>query len=119
MSIESQAEASVDSHGSCHASRHASPARKAHSTSKRSEAVDLVTLPLRPGSSDAMSCCPLTSGLIVVASRAHSNNDSALALSQSDVTSHALANLHSAPLAIPLRLPTQTHLYLRGCAFLI
>ena len=72
----------------------------------------------RPGQSDAMSCCPLVNGLFVTISRGHAQDDAGTT-AINDTTLLALTNSSPAPLVVPLRLPNQHHLYLRGCAFLI
>jgi hypothetical protein len=78
-----------------------------------------VALPEAPAPSGATSCCPLTSGTFVPASRAESNNDKASIAGQSDSFSLTLTNSPAALRAFPLRLPDQTQTYLRGCVFLI
>jgi hypothetical protein len=65
-----------------------------------------------------MSCCPLTSGSIIAASRSQSSDDH-LALDENSSSSFGVTNSTSAPLTIPLRLPNQAQSYLLGCAFLI
>jgi hypothetical protein len=75
------------------------------------------TLP-EPVQSNAMDCCPLTSGSIVVASRSTSN-DEAPAVSSSDSSAFKPLISYQKPLAIPLRLPNRAHSYLLDCAFLI
>jgi hypothetical protein len=75
------------------------------------------TLP-EPVQNNAMNCCPLTSGSIVVASRSTSN-DEAQALSLSDSSTFKPVISYQKPLAIPLRLPNRAHSYLLDCAFLI
>ena len=71
-----------------------------------------------PVESNAMNCCPLTSGSIVVASRSTSN-DEAPALSQKDSSAFRPLTSYQKPLAIPLRLPNRAESYLLDCAFLI
>src|SRR5437660_8650147 len=70
---------SMDAHACCKA-KHKS-LTKAHSQ-KRSVTSDLFTL-TEPAPSGALSCCPLTSGSIVVGSRSQAN-DHASQLSQKD-----------------------------------
>ncbi|MGQ0760815.1 MAG: hypothetical protein ACT4OT_02175 [Acidobacteriota bacterium] len=72
----------------------------------------------RPGRSDAMSCCPIVNGLFVTSSRGQIQDDAGI-IAINDSSSLALTNSSRAPLDVPLRLPNQHHLYLRGCAFLI
>ena len=71
-----------------------------------------------PSQSGAMSCCPLTSGLIAAASRGQSN-DAAPAISNTSTQLPNLVRSTNKPAAIPLRLPNRAHSYLLDCAFLI
>ena len=107
---------SMDAHGCCKA-KHKSLI-KDHSQ-KRSVVSDLneFTLPAS-APSGAMSCCPLTSGSIVVGSRSQTN-DHASELAQTDSSSLKLTNSNQARVAIPLRLPNRARSYLLDCAFLI
>jgi hypothetical protein len=113
---QSMAMSSMDAHACCKA-KHKS-LTKVH-LPKRSVAGDLkeFTLPAS-APSDAMSCCPLTSGSIVVGSRSQTN-DQASELAQTDSDSLKLANSNQKPVAIPLRLPNRARSYLLDCAFLI
>ena len=108
--------ASMDAHACCKA-KHKS-LTKAHSQ-KRSVTSDLMefTLP-PPAPSGALSCCPLTSGSIVVGSRSQTN-DHASELAQTDSASLKLAGSNQKPVAIPLRLANRARSYLLDCAFLI
>ena len=107
---------SMDAHGCCKA-KHKSLI-KDHSQ-KRSVAGDLMEFALPPSApSGAMSCCPLTSGSIVVGSRSQTN-DHASELAQTDSSSLKLASSTQTPVAIPLRLPNRARSYLLDCAFLI
>src|SRR6266545_157099 len=91
--------AAMDAHGCCKATH-----KSAKRTKTAHHSIDFAntefTVP--PVQTDAMSCCPLTSGLIVVASRSQSN-DSGAALSQTDSSSLKLSNSAQAPVAVPLR----------------
>jgi len=107
---------SMDAHACCKA-KHKS-LTKAHSQ-KRSVTSDLSEFTLtEPAPSGAMSCCPLTSGSIVVGSRSQTN-DHASELAQTDSSSLKLASSNQTPVAIPLRLPNRARSYLLDCAFLI
>ena len=108
--------APMDAHGCCKA-KHKSLAQ-AHPRT-RSVAGDLkeFTLPASEPSG-AMSCCPLTSGSIVVGSRSQTN-DHASELAQTNSASLKLASSNQKPVAIPLRLPNRARSYLLDCAFLI
>ena len=113
---QSMAMSSMDAHGCCKA-KHKSLI-KDHSQ-KKSVPGDLneFTLPAS-APSGAMSCCPLTSGSIVVGSRSQTN-DHASELAQTDSSSLKLTNSNQARVAIPLRLPNRARSYLLDCAFLI
>ena len=100
----------------CHSHRQkkqeASTANTATNTARR------VSLP-KPSRSRSMSCCPLTNGSIVSASRAQANPDQSIAPAADNTNNPSQVPFDPAPLDVPLRLPNQHHLYLRGCAFLI
>jgi len=116
--------ASVSTHSCCKA-RHGSSKQTSEagtqtlSRADSSTDVEQVSLTETPAPSGVMSCCPLTTGSFVVASRTHSNDTNSTALAQSNSLSFALTNLRPAPLAIPPRLPDQEQTYLRCCVFLI
>jgi hypothetical protein len=104
-------------HVACHAKQVQKAGKAFRSRSQLTKAVEQRNFPT-PGRSDAMSCCPLVNGLFVTSSRGHTQDDASI-IAINDSISFALSNLSAAPLDIPLRLPNQHHLYLRGCAFLI
>ena len=108
--------AAMDAHACCKA-KHKSLS-KAHPR-QRSAAGDLKEFtPPASEPSGAMSCCPLTSGSIVVGSRAQTN-DQASELAPTDSASLKLTSSNQTPVAIPLRLPNRARSYLLDCAFLI
>lgn len=76
-----------------------------------------VIMPM-PVRSDAMSCCPLANGSIVTTSRSQANDEISFIAADAS-TPFSFTSSDSAPPAVPLRLPNQHHLYLRGCVFLI
>ncbi len=109
--------ASMDAHACCKA-RHSSSKHSASSFTK-SAALELMPEALPPlSSSDAMNCCPLTSGSIVIASRSQSADDNS-ALNHASSSSLQLTKTNSPPLAVPLRPPNRARAYLLDCAFLI
>ena len=112
--------ASMDAHACCKA-KHKSPKRIRVAMTKVLDRARLefknLTLP-SPVRNDAMSCCPLTSGSIVAASRSQTN-DSNSAIANTGSSSFEPAKADKTPLAIPLRLPNRAHSYLLDCAFLI
>jgi len=71
-------------------------------------------------SSNAMSCCPLTSGSIVAnGSSSRISNDDASESLGLDAASSVRNGFATMLPANSLRLTNQSHTYLRGCAFLI
>jgi hypothetical protein len=111
--------AAAGSHSCCkarHSSQHA-PAM-AHGDASAAEPNE-VALPESSSSSDATSCCPLTSGTFVVTARQSVRDDRASAALNRDAPVLALGYAFATPRALPLRLPNQNQTYLRGCVFLI
>jgi hypothetical protein len=109
--------ASMDAHACCKA-RHKSSQQSADAVDKAS-GLELVQTALPPSSSsEAMSCCPLTSGSIVIASRSQSTDDNSV-LNHTGSSSLQLTKTKSPPLAVPLRPPNRARAYLLDCAFLI
>jgi hypothetical protein len=106
---------SMDSHECCQAKHKA--LRRASVVRKTTVEFTQFTAPL-PDTGNAMSCCPLTSGSLVVASRSQAD-DSGSEITQPDSFSLHLQNSHKTSVAIPLRLPNRAHSYLLDCAFLI
>jgi hypothetical protein len=104
-------------HAACHAKQTQNTGKVSRSRSQLTKAVEQRNVPT-PGRPDAISCCPLVNGLFVTSSRSHTQ-DEASAVAIKNPISVALTNSSPAPLDVPLRLPNQHHLYLRGCAFLI
>jgi|SRR5688572_7858655 len=104
-------------HAACHAKQAQKTGKASRSRTQLTKAVEQRNSP-RSGRSDAMSCCPLVNGLFVTSSRAHTHDDASV-IAINDSISFALTNSSPAPLDVPLRLPNQHHLYLRGCVFLI
>ncbi len=105
-------EMGASQHAACHAKQAIGKASR--SRPQLTKAVEQRNTP-RP---DAMSCCPLVNGLFVTSSRGYTQDDASV-IAINDSTLLALTNSSPAPLIVPLRLPNQHHLYLRGCAFLI
>lgn len=110
-------EMGASQHAACHAKQAQKAGKASRSRPQLTKAFEQGNFP-RPGRSDAMSCCPLVNGLFVTSSRSQSQDDASI-IAINDSTLLALTNLAPAPLVVPLRLPDQHHLYLRGCAFLI
>jgi hypothetical protein len=117
----SDVSASMGAHACCKA-RHSSSRRTIGQTESQlqsSGSFQQVALAEVPDSSDATSCCPLTSGSFVVTSRSQSNDDNASHANQRGSFSLALVNSQPVPRSCPLHLPDQNQTYLRGCVFLI
>lgn len=72
-----------------------------------------------PNSSSQMSCCPLTSGSIVANASSRISSDDASESLGIDAASSVHNGYATTLQANSLRLPNQSHTYLRGCAFLI
>jgi hypothetical protein len=108
----------MSSHESCHAARKKNNSKAATAKSEVANAIARFSLP-GPRRSDEMSCCPLTSGSILAASRVQANDNQASAAAANASTSLESFSASPAPPTVPLRLHIQNHLYLRGCAFLI
>ncbi|MFY9621923.1 MAG: hypothetical protein WAQ99_19070 [Pyrinomonadaceae bacterium] len=110
-------EMGASQHAACHAKQAQKAGKASRSRPQLTKAIEQRNTP-RPGQSDAMSCCPLVNGLFVTSSRGQTHDDASI-IAINDSTLLALTNSSAAPLVVPLRLPNQHHLYLRGCAFLI
>jgi hypothetical protein len=118
-----QASGSMDAHGCCRA-RHASERRVPSLMAGQTLSSDpfanltlteLTQLPI----SDVLSCCPLTSGSIVVTDRQRTSNDHDSVASGVNSVSSFEKVVSTTPSANSLRLPNQSHTYLQGCVFLI
>jgi len=104
---------SVDAHACCKAKRKGA---KRSASADSSEFIQF-NAPA-PVQGNAMNCCPLTSGSIVVASRSASN-DEVPTLPQTGSSDFNSLKSHNEPVAVPLRLPNRAESYLLDCAFLI
>jgi len=109
----------------CCRARHSSEHHVASSISDRASSsepaaeVETITLAEIPQSSDAMSCCPLTGGTFVVASRQRiSNEDASMPKGIDSNTILAGSSVGSARFCA-LDLPYQSQIHLRLCVFLI
>ena len=111
----------MDAHACCKAKhRRGNQTERSQSSVENSQFAEssLLTVPSTPTQSGVMSCCPLTTGSIVAASRSQSS-DHARVVQQSSSSSLWLIKSRPSPLAIPLRLPNRAGSYLLDCAFLI
>ena len=112
---------SMGAHDGCKA-RHASKRGVASSITNQSSSfgslANLEGLNEVPNSSNAMGCCPLTSGAFVVTGRQRISNEDR-SVSQGYAAISFVTRFAATPLAIPVRLPNQSQTYLRGCIFLI
>ena len=105
---------SMDAHACCKARRKNS--NRSRATQPAPGEFEEFTVPL-PAQSVAMSCCPLTTGSIVIA-RSNSNDEAPLP-SNTDSSAFKLLSSNQKPVAVPLRLPNRAESYLLDCAFLI
>jgi hypothetical protein len=116
-----QASGSGGAHDCCKA-RHASERQAASSKNHVSfsdSPANQEELVEGSNSSDAISCCPLTSGTFVVSGRQNLSNESVLAPRGADAGQTWIGGAAVDVIAMPLRLPNQSETYLRGCVFLI
>jgi hypothetical protein len=113
------ASGSMGAHDCCKA-RHATERRftsqVAHRTVSSESFASLEKLAEVPNSSNTISCCPLTSGSIVVAARQRVGEEAASLSSNVEAISSVRAGFTTTPV---VRLPNQKQTYLRGCVFLI
>jgi hypothetical protein len=108
--------ASAGSHDCCKA-RHPALKRTARSQTN-SDGTEQVALPESSAPDGARSCCPLTSGSFVTASRSNSNESNVSSVTRSFVPP-SIARTGAAPADYPLHLPNQNKAYLIDCVFLI
>jgi hypothetical protein len=114
-----QVSGSAGAHSCCKA-RHASERRLTSSPNHASsrDSAGLEELSEVPPSSDAMSCCPLTSGTFVISGRQSISNENISAVQGAGAD--PIVNSAAVDFSVmPLRLPIQNQTYLRGCVFLI
>jgi hypothetical protein len=114
-----KASGSDAAHDCCKA-RHASERRVVLSTNDATAyyPANIEELSEGPNSSDAVSCCPLTSGSFVLSGR-HNLSNETLSAAPGAGTRPIVSSVTVAFVATPLRLPDQNQTYLRGCVFLI
>jgi hypothetical protein len=115
------ASSAMDAHACCKAKHRSASGNQTQPASSASSAYAeqiLLSIPTAPTQSGAMSCCPLTSGSMVVASRSQSN-DRAIVSEATSSSSLLVISSDPPPLSVPLRLPDRAHSYLLDCAFLI
>jgi hypothetical protein len=116
-----QASGSMGAHACCKA-RHASERRVDSSMPDHTESLqslmNLEGVAEVPSSSDAMSCCPLTSGTIVATVRQRVSHDDTSVWRGLDAATYVASAASMTPVT-PLRVANQNQTYLRGCAFLI
>lgn len=118
------ASGSMGTHSCCKA-RHSSERRVVPSKSPRalsSETTansETTTLAEVPQSSEAMSCCPLTGGTFVAASRQRISDEDASGPKGIDAITIFPGSLVAASRSNALDLPNQSQTHLRLCVFLI
>lgn len=113
-----QSEMAMNGHACCKA-RHRSlrnePAAKSDSDSNS----ETIVPPEDSSSDEANSCCPLTSGSFVVASRSQTTDSNSSASAATGLPEHNFVLQFSAIRTILLRLPSHEQTYLTCCALLI
>lgn len=113
-----QSEMAMSGHACCKA-RHRSlqngPAAKSNSDAD----AQTIVLPEEFPSDGANSCCPLTSGSFVTASRSQTNDNNSSAATRIDLPEQSFAVQFPVNRATPRRLPNHEQTYLTCCAFLI
>ena len=110
----------------CCKARHSSSKRNtrgalAHteSTPQFSAGFEQVALPELPAPPGATSCCPLTSGSFVTASRVQLSNSNLSVMARTISLPPALTNSELAPLDHSIHLPNLNQTYLCDCVFRI
>lgn len=118
------ASGSMGTHSCCKA-RHSSERHSARSASNLASSsepapdLEAISLAEVPQSSDAMSCCPLTGGTFVVASRQRISNDDASVPRGIDSITVLPGSLVASSRSYASDLPDQAQIHLRLCVFLI
>jgi hypothetical protein len=113
----SQSEMAMNGHACCKA-RHRSLQRESAAKSNSNSGSGTIALP-EDSSSDAASCCPLTSGSFVTVSRSQTDEHNSSASTGSGLPQQSFTTKFSPTRATPLRLPGREQTYLTCCAFLI
>ena len=119
-SVSAAASGSMGAMHTCCKARHTSLNRDARQIQSGDVANEpgRIALPESPTESGVMSCCPLKTGSILVASRSQTS-DSAAAPTQDRSADLFVTSSTPVPLAVPLRLLNQSRSYLLDCSFLI
>lgn len=113
-----QSDMAMNGHACCKAQHRAlrhQPTAKLNSD----DMAGLVTLPEESLPDGANSCCPLTSGSFVIASRNQTNDNDTSVLAATGSGEQSVETKLPAHCPIPLRLPNHERTYLTCCAFLI
>jgi hypothetical protein len=112
----SQSEMAMNGHACCKA-RHRSLRNESAAKSNSDSGPGTIALP-EDSSSDAASCCPLTSGSFVTVSRSQTNDHNSPALTGAGLPEQSFTEQFPADRITP-RLLSHKHTYLNCCAFLI
>jgi hypothetical protein len=113
-----QSEMAMNGHACCKA-RHRSLQNRLDAKSDSDGGRETVALPEDPASDDAASCCPLTSGSFVIASRSQTEDNKSSTSTGTRLSDQSFTIKFSANRASPLRLQSREQTYLTCCAFLI
>ena len=111
-----KSEMAMNGHACCKA-RHRSLQSEAKSNSD--SGAETIALPEDPSSDGAASCCPLTSGSFVIASRSQTDDNQSSASTGTGLPKQIFTVLSPAKRTTPLRVPGHEQTYLSCCAFLI
>ena len=114
----SESEMAMNGHACCKA-RHRSLRNELAAKSNSDNSAGTIALPEDSSSDGASSCCPLTSGSFVVASRSQTNDNNSPLVTGTGLPEQSLVLQFPANRITPQRLPNHELTYLTCCAFLI
>ena len=112
-----QPDMAMNGHACCKA-RHRS-LRSELAKSSSDDSAETIALPEDSSSDGANSCCPLTSGSFVIASRSQTNDHDSSTATGTGSPEQSFALQFSPIRTTPLRLPNHEQTYLTCCALLI
>jgi len=113
-----KSDVAMNSHACCKA-RHRALRNQSTSKLNSDDSAGIVTVPEESAPDGVNSCCPLTSGSFVIASRDQTNDNESAVPTQTGAGERSVEAKLPAHCPIPLRLPNHERTYLNCCAFLI
>lgn len=113
-----QSEMAMNGHACCKA-RHRSLQNGSDAKSDSDSGLKTIALPEDPSSDGAASCCPLTSGSFVIASRSQTDDNKSSASTGTGLPEQSFTVQFPAKRPTCLHLPGHEQTYLACCAFLI